>query len=122
MIYLDCSVPLAYLLAEDRYPSNAVGPADRFKPAARMRGLELDQCASASRLPRRCRPRPCRPDRVHRNGAAALEPFPAPVRTLDALHLAAIEFIRTQGARVELASYDERLLDAARIPEWNGNQ
>jgi hypothetical protein len=54
----------------------------------------------------------------------ALDPFPAPVRTLDAIHLAAIEFIRAQGATVQLASYDERLVGTARllgIPEWNGN-
>jgi hypothetical protein len=55
----------------------------------------------------------------------ALEPFPASVRTLDAVHLAAIEFIRSQGASVELASYDERLVDVARllgIPAWPGNK
>jgi hypothetical protein len=43
----------------------------------------------------------------------ALEPFPIPVRTLDALHLATIEFLRAQGEPVELASYDNRLLAAA---------
>jgi hypothetical protein len=51
----------------------------------------------------------------------ALEPFPAPVRTLEAIHLAAIEFIRGQGATVRLASYDERLVGTARllgITEW----
>jgi hypothetical protein len=35
-----------------------------------------------------------------------------------------MDFIRAQGASVQLASYDERLLDAARllgIPEWNGD-
>jgi hypothetical protein len=55
----------------------------------------------------------------------ALEPFPAPVRTLDAIHLAAIEFIRAQGVSLQLASYDKRLLGAARllgILEWNGNK
>ena len=41
--------------------------------------------------------------------ARALEPFPAPVRTLDALHLASIEFLRGRGQKVELASYDDRL-------------
>lgn len=46
--------------------------------------------------------------------ARAIEPFPAPVRTLDALHLASIEFLRTRGQAVELASYDDRLTDAAR--------
>ncbi len=52
----------------------------------------------------------------------ALQPFPVPVRTLDAIHLAAIEFIRAQKQSVQLASYDERLLAAARllgIAEWN---
>jgi uncharacterized protein len=44
----------------------------------------------------------------------ALDPFPVPVRTLDALHLASLDFLRTQGQRPRLASYDERLLAAAR--------
>ncbi len=43
----------------------------------------------------------------------ALEPFPVPVRTLDALHLASIDFLRAQGQQVELASYDDRLSTAA---------
>jgi hypothetical protein len=45
--------------------------------------------------------------------ARALQPFPVPVRTLDALHLATIDFIRGQGETVELASYDNRLMVAA---------
>jgi hypothetical protein len=44
----------------------------------------------------------------------ASEPFPAPVRTLDAIHLATIDFLRGEGKAIELASYDERLLAAAR--------
>ncbi|MGH6682149.1 MAG: hypothetical protein ACREDL_25165, partial [Bradyrhizobium sp.] len=55
----------------------------------------------------------------------ALEPFPTPVSTLDAIHLAAIEFIRAQGADVQLASYDQRLVGAARllgIKAWDGDQ
>jgi hypothetical protein len=44
----------------------------------------------------------------------ALEPFPTPLRTLDALHLATVEFLRRDGADVELASYDTRLVAAAR--------
>jgi predicted nucleic acid-binding protein len=35
------------------------------------------------------------------------------LRTLDALHLATIEFLRRQGETVELASYDNRLVAAA---------
>jgi len=46
--------------------------------------------------------------------ARALEPFPASVRTLDTLHLASIEFLRGRGQTIELASYDDRLIAAAR--------
>ena len=55
----------------------------------------------------------------------ALDPFPVPVRTLDAIHLAALEFIRAQKQNVQLASYDERLVAAARvlgIAEWSETQ
>jgi len=46
--------------------------------------------------------------------ARATEPFPAPVRTLDALHLASADFLRAQKQTVEIASYDSRLVLAAR--------
>jgi hypothetical protein len=36
------------------------------------------------------------------------------VRTLDRFHLATIDFLSAQGEPVELASYDNRLLAAAR--------
>ncbi len=44
----------------------------------------------------------------------ALQPFPIAVRTLDALHLASVEFLRAQRQDVSLASYDVRMVDAAR--------
>ena len=44
----------------------------------------------------------------------ALDEFPCPVRTLDALHLATFYFLWRQGQPIELASYDHRMLDAAR--------
>ena len=44
----------------------------------------------------------------------ALEAFPKPVRTLDAFHLASMDFLRRQGQVVSLASYDDHLVDAAR--------
>jgi len=46
--------------------------------------------------------------------ARALEPFPVAVRTLDSLHLATIEFLRARQNDVALASFDERMLVAAR--------
>jgi hypothetical protein len=45
----------------------------------------------------------------------ALEPFPAPIRTLDALHLSSLEFLRQeQRQSVRLATYDDRMRTAAR--------
>jgi hypothetical protein len=53
--------------------------------------------------------------------ARALDAFPVAVRTLDALHLASAEFLRSQRQSIELASYDDRMLQAARrlnLPIW----
>ena len=46
--------------------------------------------------------------------ARALDPFPIPVRTLDALHLASAEFLRRQGHEIRIASYDARMNEGAR--------
>ena len=45
--------------------------------------------------------------------ARALEPLPLPLRTLDALHLATMRFVRGRTDAMELASYDNRLAAAA---------
>jgi hypothetical protein len=42
----------------------------------------------------------------------ALEPFPTPVRTLDALHLASLAFLSSSGRAVSLATYDTGLATA----------
>ncbi len=55
----------------------------------------------------------------------ALQQFPVPAGTLDAIHLATLEFVRAQKQSVKLASYDEQLLAAARlhgIAEWSASQ
>jgi len=39
----------------------------------------------------------------------AFDPFPAPVRTLDALHLATIDFLQRQKLSVHIATYDQRM-------------
>ena len=44
----------------------------------------------------------------------ALEPWPRPVRTLDALHLAAALFLVERRQPLEVATYDGRLAAAAR--------
>ncbi len=43
----------------------------------------------------------------------AVEPFPVPVRALDALHLAMLSFLAAQRQRPALATYDSRIADAA---------
>ena len=119
MIYVDTSVVLAHLLAEDRIPPDELWQ----EPLVASRLLHFETWT-----------------RIHARGLAsshgdtvrailsriavvemhafvlqrALEPFPAPVRTLDALHLASIEFLRGHGQPVILASYDERMTDVAR--------
>ena len=130
MIYLDSSVALAHLLAEDRFPPDTLW----HQPLVSSRLLECEvwNRINARRLQdshgddaRALVNRIAMIEMVPPVLRRALDPFPAPVRTLDAIHLAAIEFIRAQGARVQLASYDERMLSVARllgIPEWNGNE
>jgi predicted nucleic acid-binding protein len=118
VIYLDTSVLLAQLLAEDRRPPaflwaeplvasrlleyetwvrlNAVGSAASHGDAARhlLARIALIELA---------------PSVLQR----ALEPFPRPVRTLDALHLASLHFLTERRVRPRLASYDQRLAEVA---------
>lgn len=119
MIYLDTSVALAHLLAEDRRPPDSLW-ADTLVASRLLeyelwirlnaRGLGASHGEAARRLLERVAFLEMLPNVL----ARALEPFPAPVRTLDALHLASIEFLRGREQKVELASYDDRLLVAAR--------
>ena len=48
----------------------------------------------------------------------ALEPFPAPVRTVDAIHLASADFLRGQGQEVTVATYDARMGVGARALDF----
>lgn len=119
MIYLDSSVALAQLLAEDRAPPEALWQESLV--ASRLleyevwnrlnaRGLGRSHGEEARALIGRVALLELVPPVLGR----AMEPFPMPVSTLDALHLASLEFLRGRGQRVELASYDDRLLSAAR--------
>ncbi len=119
MIYLDTSVVLAQLLGEDRVPPprlwaeslvssrllqyelwnriHARGLADSHGAIVRQ---TLSEIAFLELTPHIL--------------ARALEPFPCPVRTLDAIHLASAEFLRGQGQDVTLATYDDRMVLAAK--------
>ncbi len=119
MIYLDTSVALAQLLAEDRTPPDTLWDEPlvssrllEYELFVRLhaRGLGKTHGEIARNLVDRVALVELSPLVLDR----ALEPFPQPVRTLDALHLASMEFLRGRGRAVALASYDTRLTDAAR--------
>lgn len=118
MIYLDTSVVLARLFAGDRSPPDGLWSqtlvASRlleFEVFNRLhaRGAAASHGADARQLV----------DRVHLVEMSAsvldraLQPFATPVRTLDALHLATMVFLRGQGLDPALATYDQRLAAAA---------
>ncbi len=119
MTYLDTSVALAHLLAEDRTPPEALWREPLI--SSRLLEYELWTRIHARKLGRshgdQVRALVGRVALVELAPpvlARALEPFPRPVRTLDALHLASVEFLRAHGQTVNLASYDDRLRAAAR--------
>ena len=127
MIYLDSSVALAYLLAEDRFPRDELW--DEQLVSSRLLECEIWNRINARRLQsshgdaaRDLIGRVAMIEMVGPVLKRALQPFPVAVRTLDAIHLAALEFVRAQKQDVQLASYDDRLLAAARllgIAEWS---
>ena len=119
MIYLDSSVLLAYLLAEDRCPPASIW--DERLGSSRLLEYEVwnrihfyrsaaTLGGDAQALLSRIQFTELSPMVLTR----ALESFPVPVRTLDSLHLATVEYLRAQGQNVTLASFDERLLAGAR--------
>jgi predicted nucleic acid-binding protein len=119
MIYIDTSVALAQLLAEDRVPPQAIWQETlvtsrllEYEVWNRLhaRGLAVSHGELARELLQRLAFLELAPPVL----ARALEPFPMPVRTLDALHLASIEFLRTQRQDVSVATYDQRMEKAAR--------
>ena len=119
MIYLDSSVALAHLLAEDRSPPEGLWAEPlvssrliEYEIWTRIHARKLTQ--SHSDEARALLSRLALIELASPVLARALEPFPKPVRTLDALHLASMDFLRNQGQSVTVASYDDRLIDAAR--------
>jgi hypothetical protein len=119
MIYLDTSVALAQLFAEDRLPPASLWHEELI--SSRLVEYELWTRIHARGL-----------SRSHGDAVRTLllrialvelvapvlmratEPFPVPMRTLDALHLATVDFLRELGQDVRLASYDARQVAAAR--------
>ena len=118
MIYVDSSVLLADLFAEPRSPPDRLWDADLA--SSRLLTYEVWNRINAYGLmishSSRARGLLARVNLTEMSEAAlarAREPFPVAVRTVDALHLATIEFLRNHGESVTLASYDNRSLTAA---------
>jgi predicted nucleic acid-binding protein len=118
-MYLDSSVVLAHLLMEDRRPPAALW--DQVPVSSRLLEYEVWNRIWARGLGQSHREEVrallAKIEMVELTRVSlrrALEPFPVGVRTLDALHLATIEFLRSEGQLPQLASYDMRLVAAAR--------
>jgi predicted nucleic acid-binding protein len=118
VIYLDTSVVLAELLAEDRRADSRVWISPLvssrlvvYETWTRIndRGLATSHGDAVRELVGRVALVELSPIVLQR----ALDPFPVPVRTLDALHLATIEYLRAQRVPLSIASFDERMLAAA---------
>ena len=118
MIYVDSSVLLADLFAESRAPRETLWDEDLG--SSRLLHYEVWNRINARGFVishgDRARGLLARVNLTEMSQAAlarVMEPFPVVVRTLDALHLATMDFLRRSGEAVELASYDGRLITAA---------
>lgn len=119
MIYVDSSVVLAQLVAEDRTPPESLWQSAALVSSRLLeyevwnrvnaRGLYASHEEEVRSLLGRLNFLELAPPVL----ARTLEPFPVPVRTLDALHLASLGFLHQMGQRPVLATYDRGLADAA---------
>lgn len=118
MIYIDSSVVLAYLFDEERSPPESLWNSPLI--SSRLLELEVDTvvnrardtrafAADAQQLLLRVAMIEVIPEVLHR----ARQPFPKPVRTLDAIHVASADFVRSLCRDLQIATYDERLGEVA---------
>jgi PIN domain len=128
VIYLDSSVVLAQLFGEQRTLPVAVG--NEYLTSSQLlqyevwnrihaRGLTRSHGQITRGLLSRVTLLALSPPIL----ARALDPFPVAVRTLDALHLASIEYLRQREHEIMLATFDRRLLAGALalgIPIYDG--
>ena len=123
MIYVDTSVALAWILAEDHRPPPSLWSESvvssrllQYELANRLHAYgmnslrekqagEITSVLSFVELTVPVLER-------------AMTPFPVSVRTLDALHLATLEFLLHHAADVSLASYDGRMIAVAEAMGW----
>jgi predicted nucleic acid-binding protein len=122
MIYLDSSILIAHLLAEDRRPPTSLWDS----PLVSSRLLEVEAWTA---LHARGKIRLAEPLRVLLLRLSllemeepvlerAIEPFAVPVRALDAIHLASADYLRRIGEDVSIATYDARMRATAQKMEF----
>ena len=118
MIYIDTSVVLAQLLSEDRRPVSHLWQQPmissrllEYETWTRVNGRGLFQ--SHGQATRELLDRISLLELSPLVLGRALEPFPTAVRTLDALHLASMDFLRSRHVDLALATFDSRLSEAA---------
>jgi hypothetical protein len=120
VIYIDSSVALAQLLFESRAPRASLWR--ELLVSSRLLEYELWNRVHAYRLTGTrgddVRAILALVDMIEMTRpvlARALEAFPISIRTLDGLHLATLDSLRRHAREaIELASYDSRMLAAAR--------
>ena len=119
MIYIDSSVAPAGLLFEQRYPRPSFWQ-ERLVSSQLLEYEVWNRVHAYGLISSHAEPA-----RVLLMGiellemerqvlARALHPWPMRLRTLDALHLASADYLRREGDLIGLASYDGRMLAAAR--------
>jgi predicted nucleic acid-binding protein len=122
VIYLDTSVALAELFAEDRKAPDALWA----EPLVSSRLLEYEvwtrvharsAASSHGDAAREILARISFLELVGPVLSRALEPFPVPVRTLDAIHLATLHYLAGARQRIALATFDDRMRRAAQALE-----
>ena len=118
MTYVDSSVVLAQLLVEDRVPPARLWESTpvssrltEYEVWTRVHARRLAE--SHGELVRQLLGRLAWLELTPVVLARALDPWPAAVRTLDALHLASVIFLQQQGQDVHLATYEDRMTGAA---------
>ncbi|MCC6318111.1 MAG: PIN domain-containing protein [Gemmatimonadaceae bacterium] len=119
MIYIDTSVVLAHLLSETRVPPSTLW--GEFLVSSRLLEYELWNRINAlglgkshGQLARDMLGRLALVELLPTVLARSLEPFPTVVRTLDALHLSTVDYLRNGRQDVTVATYDGRMATAAR--------
>jgi predicted nucleic acid-binding protein len=118
VIYIDSSVALAHLFREQRCPPESFWR----QPLVSSKLLEYEVwnrvhayrlTASHSSEARQLLARVVLIELDEPALSRALEPFPLTLRTLDALHLATMDFVARNDEAITLASYDSCLIAAA---------